>query len=200
MGLDEDLLFGHFFKDGSLIRESAGLGRVFFVEGEGPIFGRFLFEWIVTWYQRNHQKDVMFSHTHKYWYHSMRCLWCFQRMKHQHQIFRCSRWRCTKVFSTHFYWVFGYLRCPKIAPLGLDCWVGCQVAGAAALLFSWLRSATNTVKSVEDWGWKGRVPGFQVCCYEKSWTLCFVGWGHEVGSRRDRNKLKHRQHEQWTLV
>ena len=28
--------------------------------------------------------------------------------------------------------------------------VGCQVAGAAALLFSWLRSATNTVKSVED--------------------------------------------------
>ena len=27
-----------------------------------------------------------------------------------------------------------------------------EVAGAAALLFSWLRSATNTVHSVEDWG------------------------------------------------
>lgn len=40
----------------------------------------------------------------------------------------------------------------EMSILSEDCWVGCQVAGAAALLFSWLRSATNTVKSVEDWG------------------------------------------------
>lgn len=50
-------------------------------------FWRFLFEWIVTWYQRNHRKDIMFSHTRKYWYHSMRCFWCFQRINYQHQIF-----------------------------------------------------------------------------------------------------------------
>ena len=53
-----------------------------------------------------------------------------------------------KVFSTHFYESLGL----EMSILSEDCWVGCQVAGAAALLFSWLRSATNTVKSVEDWG------------------------------------------------
>lgn len=71
--------------------------------------------------------------------------------------------------------------------------VGCQVAGAAALLFSWLRSATNTVKSVEDaidvslqrLGWKVEFLN-QSCLGLLLWEI--MGCGQEVG-RRGRNKF-----------
>lgn len=46
------------------------------------------------------------------------------------------------------------------------------MAGAAALLFSWLRSATSTVRSVEDVRWL-----LLETAAELSWTQGFVGHG-----------------------
>ena len=142
-------------------------------------FWRFLFEWIVTWYQRNHRKDIMFSHTRKYSYHSMRCFWCFQRINYQHQIFE-SRWRCISKFFHTFLWVLGYLRCPFYRKIvGLDVRLPERLpyssAGYAVLPTLW-----NLWRIGDE---RVEFPTFQVCCYEKSWTLCLLGgvtrWGHE---------------------
>lgn len=164
--------FGHVFSDGSLIRESAGLGRVFFVEGEGPNFLEASFRMDCDLYQRNHQKDVMFSHTRtstKYWYHSMRCFWCFPKDETSTSDF--LKVGCTKVFSTHFYESLGL----EMSILSEDCWVpaGCR-SGCLTL-----QLATQCYQHSEICGGCNRMKGSSFR-YENLWEImdpvfCWVG-------------------------